>query len=141
MCPAVHAEDDRGPTAKCFHHPIHYLCSTSMRPRWYLTIPIRESGYAYLPPRGAPATDRDLPRISCEARLNKEEATLDTYLQDLRASSAASACSVAPAYAYLRAGTCSDTVRHTALGTPWMSVGAYVQPLSASPTAFSKSGH
>jgi hypothetical protein len=32
------------------------------------------------------------PRISCEARLNKEEPILDTYLQDFRASSAASAC-------------------------------------------------
>ena len=37
-------------------------------------------------------TARPTPRISCEARLNEEEATLDTYLQDLRASSAASAC-------------------------------------------------
>ena len=39
---------------------------------------------------------RRTPRISCEARLIKEKATLDAYLQDLRASSAASACSTAP---------------------------------------------
>src|SRR5687767_15935369 len=39
------------------------------------------------------ASVRRTSRISCEARLNEEEPTLDTYLQDLRASSAASACS------------------------------------------------
>ena len=39
-----------------------------------------------------PALVRPTPRISCEARLNEEKPTLDTYLQDLRASSAASAC-------------------------------------------------
>jgi hypothetical protein len=32
------------------------------------------------------------PRISCKARLNEDEPILDTYLQDLRALSAASAC-------------------------------------------------
>jgi hypothetical protein len=38
------------------------------------------------------STVRPTPRISCEARLNEEKITLDTYLQVSRASSAASAC-------------------------------------------------
>ena len=63
--------------------------------RWRRLLPLADiRGTQARDPFRSPLTVecRPTPRISCEARLNEEKATLDTYLQDLRALSAASAC-------------------------------------------------